>query len=169
MIVLRLLGHGEGAGNGDLGPPSGIGDQEFHVCDFNRAVAPDRPGDARHGVGVTGAVQRRSRIVQIDPAQRGGEPVGIAFAADFAVGNNIDAGLFRDIFVAIGERISDDAWAIRLQYKPLVRWLWLGSLVMAIGGFLAIADKRYRIRVRDEEAVKSGEPAATGKVAEASS
>ncbi|SFJ53316.1 cytochrome c-type biogenesis protein CcmF [Marinobacter persicus] len=80
---------------------------------------------------------------------------------------DIDAGLFRDVFVAIGERISDDAWAIRLQYKPLVRWLWLGSLVMAIGGFLAISDKRYRIRVKDVKAVEqeSGGTAA-GKPAE---
>lgn len=68
---------------------------------------------------------------------------------------DIDAGLFRDVFVAIGERISDDAWAIRLQYKPLVRWLWLGSLIMAIGGFLAISDKRYRIRVKDVKAAES--------------
>ncbi len=58
----------------------------------------------------------------------------------------IDAGLFRDVFVAIGERVSDDAWAIRIQYKPLVRWLWLGALFMAGGGFLAISDRRYRIR-----------------------
>ena len=61
---------------------------------------------------------------------------------------DIDAGLFRDIFVAIGERIDDNAWAIRLQYKPLVRWLWLGALFMAAGGFLAISDRRYRIRDR---------------------
>jgi len=83
---------------------------------------------------------------------------------------DIDAGLFRDVFVAIGERISDDAWAIRLQYKPLVRWLWLGSLVMAIGGFLAIADKRYRIRVKAEERQKAqAGNTAPGKPAEASS
>lgn len=83
---------------------------------------------------------------------------------------DIDAGLFRDVFIAIGERISDDAWAIRMQYKPLVRWLWLGSLVMAIGGFLAIADKRYRIRGRAEAKVASSENAtdqARGKPAEA--
>ena len=58
----------------------------------------------------------------------------------------IDAGLFRDVFIAVGERVSDDAWAIRLQYKPLVRWLWLGSIFMAVGGFLAISDRRYRLR-----------------------
>ena len=80
---------------------------------------------------------------------------------------DIDAGLFRDVFVAIGERISDDAWAIRLQYKPLVRWLWLGSLIMAIGGFLAIADKRYRIRVKDVKAAEaSRDQSAPGKAAE---
>ena len=71
---------------------------------------------------------------------------------------DIDAGLFRDIFVAIGERISDDAWAIRLQYKPLVRWLWLGAIFMAAGGFLAISDRRYRIRERAEEKAGIGAP-----------
>ena len=81
---------------------------------------------------------------------------------------DIDAGLFRDIFVAIGERISDDAWAIRLQYKPLVRWLWLGSLFMAAGGFLAIADRRYRIRERAEQKVSATAPAAdTGSASSA--
>jgi len=82
---------------------------------------------------------------------------------------DIDAGLFRDVFVAIGERIGDDAWAIRLQYKPLVRWLWLGALVMAMGGFLAIADKRYRIRVNKEKEAKVIQPDASGKTAEVTS
>lgn len=70
----------------------------------------------------------------------------------------IDAGLFRDVFVAIGERVSDDAWAIRMQYKPLVRWLWLGALFMAAGGFLAIADRRYRIRDKVAESQPSTAP-----------
>jgi cytochrome c-type biogenesis protein CcmF len=69
----------------------------------------------------------------------------------------IDAGLFRDIFIAIGERVSDDAWAIRVQYKPLVRWLWLGAIFMAVGGFMAISDRRYRLR---ETVQKSVEPPA---------
>ncbi|PSF06151.1 heme lyase NrfEFG subunit NrfE [Marinobacter fuscus] len=89
-------------------------------------------------------------------------PVGMSVMTEA----DIDAGLFRDVFVAIGERISDDAWAIRVQYKPLVRWLWLGALIMAIGGFLAIADKRYRIRVRDEQSAKPAS-AAGGKAVEA--
>ena len=104
-------------------------------------------------------------VTDLHPEKRN-YPVGMSVMTEA----DIDAGLFRDVFVAIGERISDDAWAIRLQYKPLVRWLWLGSLVMAIGGFLAIADKRYRIRVKAEERQKAqAGNTAPGKPAEASS
>ena len=61
----------------------------------------------------------------------------------------IDAGITRDLYVALGEPLSgttDDnpPWAVRIYYKPLVRWIWLGALVMAIGGLLGAADKRYR-------------------------
>ena len=58
----------------------------------------------------------------------------------------IDPGLFRDLYVAMGEPLDGDAWAIRVHYKPFVRWMWLGALMMAIGGFIAVTDRRYRIR-----------------------
>ena len=58
---------------------------------------------------------------------------------------SIDAGVFRDLFVAMGEPVGvDGAWAIRLHYKPFVRWMWAGALLMALGGFMTVADKRYR-------------------------
>jgi cytochrome c-type biogenesis protein CcmF len=57
----------------------------------------------------------------------------------------IDAGLFRDLYVAMGEPVGDNgAWAMRLHYKPMVRWMWLGAILMALGAFTAAADKRYR-------------------------
>jgi cytochrome c-type biogenesis protein CcmF len=56
----------------------------------------------------------------------------------------IDASLLRDLYIAMGEPVGDSAWAIRLHYKPLVRWMWLGSLFMALGGMLTVADRRYR-------------------------
>jgi cytochrome c-type biogenesis protein CcmF len=62
---------------------------------------------------------------------------------------SIDPGLFRDLFVAMGEPVGDTAWAIRLHYKPFVRWIWAGAILMAAGGFLTLADRRYRAaRVR---------------------
>jgi cytochrome c-type biogenesis protein CcmF len=60
----------------------------------------------------------------------------------------IDAGLFRDIYVSMGEPLADGAWAMRLQVKAFMRWVWLGAIFMAFGGSLAILDKRYRIRVK---------------------
>lgn len=56
----------------------------------------------------------------------------------------IDAGWHRDIFVALGEELGGGAWSVRLQYKPLVRFIWLGALIMAVGGLLATTDRRYR-------------------------
>ncbi len=56
----------------------------------------------------------------------------------------IDAGLFRDIYVAMGESLGQGAWAIRIHYKPFVRWLWLGGIMIAFGGLLTVIDKRYR-------------------------
>lgn len=60
----------------------------------------------------------------------------------------IDAGLTRDLFVALGEPLGQGAWAVRIHIKPFVRWIWLGALMMGFGGFLAAADKRYRMRVK---------------------
>ncbi len=58
----------------------------------------------------------------------------------------IDAGLFRDLFVAIGEPLGDKgAWSLRIYYKAFIRWIWLGALFMAAGGLLAACDKRYRL------------------------
>ena len=56
----------------------------------------------------------------------------------------IDPGLFRDLYVAMGESLDGGAWAIRIQHKPFIRWIWLGAIFMAVGGGLAALDKRYR-------------------------
>lgn len=56
----------------------------------------------------------------------------------------IDAGPFRDLYVALGNPLGHGAWSVRVEYKPLVRFIWLGGLIMVIGGFIAIMDKRYR-------------------------
>ncbi len=62
----------------------------------------------------------------------------------------IQAGFTRDLFVALGEQLDDGAWAVRVQIKPFVRWIWLGALTMALGGLLAATDRRYRARVVPE-------------------
>ena len=61
----------------------------------------------------------------------------------------IDPGLFRDLYVALGEPLENGAWAVRLHVKPYVRWIWLGGLMMAFGGVLAALDRRYRVKVKN--------------------
>ena len=57
----------------------------------------------------------------------------------------IDAGLWRDLYVAMGESIgTDGAWAMRLHYKPMVRWMWIGATLIGFGAFVTVFDRRYR-------------------------
>ena len=60
----------------------------------------------------------------------------------------IDAGLTRDVYVSLGEPLPDGAWAVRVYYKPFVDWIWFGCLIMALGGAVAAADRRYRLKAR---------------------
>jgi cytochrome c-type biogenesis protein CcmF len=52
----------------------------------------------------------------------------------------------KDLFVALGDQLGGDAWSVRIQYKPMIRFIWLGALVMALGGLIAVSDRRYRRR-----------------------
>jgi cytochrome c-type biogenesis protein CcmF len=72
--------------------------------------------------------------------------------------SGIDVTWGRDLFVAMGEPLGNGSWSLRLQYKPLVRFIWLGALVIAIGGFIAVCDRRYRQRV----AAEASSPAQAG-------
>ena len=80
---------------------------------------------------------------------------------------SIDASLARDVFVAMGEPLGDGAWAVRVQYKPLIRLIWLGPIIMALGGLLAVCDRRYRVRarVREQTVTTPAEPGAEGLTA----
>jgi cytochrome c-type biogenesis protein CcmF len=89
--------------------------------------------------------QKRTYIVQQNPMTEAG----------------IDAGWNRDLFVALGDSLGNNAWSVRIQYKPLIRFIWLGALIMAVGGMVAASDRRYRLRAaaRERATSLSGEPA----------
>ncbi len=120
-----------------------------------------RPGDVRD---LAGYDFRFIDVMQVDgpnfvaeearfEVTRDGDPVAIMmpqkrrYLASGSVMTEaaIDAGLFRDLYVAMGEPVgSGGAWAMRLHYKPMVRWMWLGAILMAAGALTAALDKRYR-------------------------
>jgi cytochrome c-type biogenesis protein CcmF len=51
----------------------------------------------------------------------------------------------KDLFVALGDPLGNNAWSVRLQYKPMIRFIWFGALIMALGGLIAASDRRYRV------------------------
>jgi cytochrome c-type biogenesis protein CcmF len=63
----------------------------------------------------------------------------------------IDTGLLRDLYVSLGEPLDDGAWSVRLYHKPFIDWIWGGCLIMALGGVLAISDRRYKLAWRRQE------------------
>jgi cytochrome c-type biogenesis protein CcmF len=76
---------------------------------------------------------------------------------------DIDPGLFRDIYVALGEPLGvGGAWAVRVHHKPFVRWIWGGGLLLSIGGLLTVLDRRYRlVRARRTAEVQTESPGGT--------
>jgi cytochrome c-type biogenesis protein CcmF len=83
--------------------------------------------------------QKRTYLVQQSPMTEAG----------------IDTGWNRDIFVALGDPLGNDAWSVRLQYKPLIVFIWFGAFVMALGGVIAASDRRYRVNVTVRERRKA--------------
>jgi len=67
----------------------------------------------------------------------------------------------KDLFVALGDQLGNNTWSVRIQYKPMIRFIWAGALVMALGGLIAVSDRRYRVRATSESRASSAavEPA----------
>jgi cytochrome c-type biogenesis protein CcmF len=58
---------------------------------------------------------------------------------------DIATGFSRDLYVSLGEPVSGGAWSVSIFYKPFVDWIWGGAVLMALGGALAVSDRRYRV------------------------
>ena len=124
-----------------------ISGYEFRFNSLEQVRGPNYVGD-----GANFTVVRDGRPVAVLQAQKRRYLASGQVMTEAA----IDAGVFRDIFIAMGEPLGEGAWAIRLHYKPFVRWIWAGAIAMALGAFMTLADRRYRRARRRAEA-----PAAT--------
>jgi cytochrome c-type biogenesis protein CcmF len=69
----------------------------------------------------------------------------------------------RDLFVAMGDDLGAGAWSMRIQYKPMVRYIWLGALIMSLGGIIAVTDRRYRRRRSTADAAVAAPGTATAR------
>ena len=121
-----------------------VGGYDFSFVDIGPRSGPNY--DAMRG---TFEVSRNGRAVATMYPEKRTYRVGGQVMTQVA----LRPGLVHDLYVALGEPLDmPGAWAVRVYYKPGVRWIWLGALVMAIGGALAVADKRYRSRRQPDAA-----------------
>ena len=71
----------------------------------------------------------------------------------------IDGGITRDVYVTLGDPQVGGGWALRVWIKPFANWIWGGTIVMALGGFLSLSDRRYRVAAGAAKAPAAGVPA----------
>ena len=132
---------------GDSVEVSGL---RYELIDVRRLRGPNYEAD----VGEISVYNGAKEIVQLRPEKRryfsGGSIMTEAA---------IDAGFMRDIYVALGDKLEGDDWAVRVHFKPVVRWIWLGAIFMAMGATVALTDKRYRrARKKQEKPVEEKQP-----------
>jgi len=114
-----------------------IGDYQFRFDGVERVHGPNYMADRGH----VEVFKHNRSIALLHPEKR-----AYASGGQIMTDAGIKAGVTADIFVALGEPLdrNADTWAVRLQIKPFVRWIWAGALLMALGGFITAADRRFR-------------------------
>ena len=75
----------------------------------------------------------------------------------------IDSGLTRDLYVSLGEPLPGGAWVVRVYHKPFVDWIWGGAFLMALGGVIALSDRRYRLARREQTSAAPAGPASVAQ------
>jgi cytochrome c-type biogenesis protein CcmF len=121
-----------------FGERQDIGGYEFELVDVNSKRGPNY--DAV--VGEVNVYRNGAPVVTLFPEKRH----YLSDRANVMTEAGIDAGFTRDLFVAMGDKLDNRAWSVRIHHYPLVRWIWLGAILMALGGGLAVLDKRYRMK-----------------------
>ena len=112
------------------------------IARFTVTVA-EAPGPNYRATRGTVEVSRDGRLVRtLHPEKR----VYLAQSQMPMTEAAIASGIFGDLYVSLGEPVGDGAWTLRVYHKPFVTWIWGGCLLMALGGFLALSDRRYRAR-----------------------
>jgi cytochrome c-type biogenesis protein CcmF len=120
-----------------IGDAASVGGYDFRLTALRDVQGPNFAGiEADIDVSRDG-----QRVTVLRPQKRaynsGGNPMTEA---------GIEAGPARDLFAALGDDLGQGRWSLRLQYKPLIRYIWLGAILIALGGAIAALDRRYRIR-----------------------
>ncbi len=121
----------------NLGDKAFAGPYEFVLTALNPGVGPNYTTT----IASIKAYKNEKFVTELHPEKRVYTVRQIAQSQ-----TSIDPGLTRDLYVALGEQLGPKQWSVRIYYKPFIRFIWLGGLLIALGAFFAVLDKRYRIK-----------------------
>ena len=116
-----------------------VGGYGIRLDGWRRADGPNY--DATQG--IVSVLEGGSKLVELHPEKRF-YPVQQMPMTEA----DMDSGFTRDLYVSLGEQVGDDAWIVRIYHKPFIDWIWGGCFIMAIGGLVAMTDRRYRLARR---------------------
>ncbi len=128
----------------DVGDVVNAGGYEFRFEGVTEITGPNYVA----GKGRVSVSKNGKKITELFPEKRQYNVSGMPLTEAA-----IEAGFLGDLYVSLGEQIpdSDSAWAVRVYIKPFIDWIWMGCLLMVIGGILAVSDRRYRIHKHNKE------------------
>jgi cytochrome c-type biogenesis protein CcmF len=138
----------------DVGDTVNVGGYDFKFNGASNIVGPNYQG-ARADIEVS----RNGRVLRsMYPEKRiygaSGNPM---------TETAIDTGLFRDLYLSLGEPVGDKGgWSVRVHHKPFVDWIWGGAILMAMGGGLAVSDRRYALAARKQREALAATKSAQG-------
>ena len=128
----------------DIGDTVEVGGYTFRFNGVKKGPGPNYVAD----IGNVDVLRNGEKVRVLEPEKRVYNASGMAMTEAA-----IDTGIFRDLYVALGEPLENGAWIVRVYHKPFVDWIWFGCMLMAFGGGLAITDRRYRLSSRKEREV----------------
>ncbi|MEC8328762.1 MAG: heme lyase CcmF/NrfE family subunit [Pseudomonadota bacterium] len=124
-----------------------LNDYSYRFDGVKAIVGPNYKGHA----GVVTVFKDNQKVTELYAEKRQYD-VGMQVMTEAA----IDAKLSRDLYLALGEQLSNGAWALRIYEKPFVRWMWLGGILMSLAGVFMMLDKRYRRKTAASKATIKG-------------
>ena len=112
-----------------------LGGHAFRFDGVERNIGPNYVADT----GTVTIFRDGHQLAVLHPEKR-----NYASGGQVMTEGAIDPGVTRDLYVALGEPLGGDSWAVRVHVKPFVRWIWAGAVLMALGGLVAATDRRFR-------------------------
>ena len=125
----------------EIGNTVEVGGYTFRFNGAKKEPGPNYMAD----IGQLDVLRNGEKVRSMEPEKRTYTASGMAMTEAA-----IDTGVFRDLYVALGEPLENGAWVVRVYHKPFVDWIWFGCILMAFGGFLAVSDRRYRLAMREK-------------------